>query len=111
MTTEPNRADIETDAAIARVSEAEIAAQADAKRCREEAEAIRIQAESAVRELAARTDGRLIRIRQRMRANALREVERLDASDMVLERGGAVPVEVVEAAAERLARELIGLES
>jgi len=111
MTIEPNRADIDTNAAIARVSEAEIAAQADAKRCHEEAEAIRMRAGSAVRELEARTDSRLIRIRQRMRTKALREVERLDSSDMVLERGGAIPVEGVEAAAERLARELIGLES
>ena len=110
MTTEPKRADIETEAAIAQVSQVEIAAQADAKRCHDEAEAIRIGAESAVRELEARTDSRLIRIRQRMRAKALHDVERLDSSDITLERG-AVPVEAVEAAAKRLARELIGLES
>ena len=108
MTIESTRPDIDVETAIARVLEAENEAQADAKRCREEAEAIRERAEAAVRALAARTDARLIRIRQRMRANALVEVERLDSAAVALPGQGAVQIDAIDAAAERIARELIG---
>ncbi len=107
MVTEADSAEIDAEAAIAQVLQAESSAKADAARCGEEAAEILARAEAAAQTLAARTDARLVRLRERMRSRAAREVLALESApgeQDPQDRRGAI-----ENAAQRFADELLGV--
>ncbi len=107
MVTEADSAEIDAEAAIAQVLQAESSVKADAGRCREEAAEILARAEAAAQALAARTDARLVRLRERMRSRAAREVLALQSAS-----GEVDPQDrnaAIENAAQRFADELLGV--
>ncbi len=103
MNGEPNRSCAE--AAIARVLKAEIAAKEDAARCAEEARSILERASVRAQAIAARTDARIVRMRETLRSRTAREIQALDSGTP---QGApeSSRCERIERAAAALAREL-----